>query len=880
MTSLTGLLRLPVVDGAVHAMGWTLLHFVWQGAILAVVLWCALALMDQRRSQARYAAGCAALLAMTVAPLVTFAMLVPEQYRLALLRRSAAMMVGAGISIEVGPQAAASPWQVGWVASLDHWMPWLLLAWTAGVVVFGVRLNLGLLLTRRMMRMGTDGIAADLYTQFEDLRARLGIARAVRLVQSAMVHVPTVIGWLKPVVLVPAGCFAGMSPSQVEAVLAHELAHIRRHDYLVSVFQSVMEALLFYHPAVWWVSKQVRRERECCCDEMAVSVGGDRLAYARALHTLEERRATYPELAFGANGGALKMRIRRLLKCSECSGASQVASAALLTMLMLVGGATIVRFAYGESGRANTAQSSTAVAAASQELTADARQAQQDGAAAAQDLRNQLEQVRDGLQILDHIGPDVQKQLEDARRQMEDAADQLRALQRKQGGLSPDEEKELDEAQQQSDEVRKDKAEKLQELQGRLSEADKQRMADAQRHLQEQMEKMKAVLNSEAFKKRMADAAAAAQRMNTPEFHKQMEDAISEAQRSHNAELHSQLEEAQAAIARMNTAEVRKQLEQAQTAMAKMNSEEFRRQMDAAMKVNEKNLAAQQKIQAMLNSPEFKKQIADAQETAKKINTPEFRRQMEESVRAAQANAAEAQRQMNLWANSELPPAPPAEEPANQSSNLQRVSSGTMASLAISQPPPSYPAEAKARHIQGTVVLKAIISKEGTVENLFVVSGPPELTMSAMDAVRQWKYKPYLLNGQPTEVETTINVHYTLAEPPAPGDGGHSSIGASPDEGDVARIIGGSVSAPRLIYQVVPEYSDEAKTTKTQGIVLVHMVVDAQGFPDDVHVIRSLGHGLDEKAVEAVQQYRFKPAMEYGRPVPAQLNVEVNFRFF
>ena len=81
---------------------------------------------------------------------------------------------------------------------------------------------------------------------------------------------PTVIGWLRPVVLLPVSCLTGLSPEQIEAVLCHELAHVRRHDYLVSVVQSVIETLLFYHPAVWWVSKQIRRERECCCDELAV----------------------------------------------------------------------------------------------------------------------------------------------------------------------------------------------------------------------------------------------------------------------------------------------------------------------------------------------------------------------------------------------------------------------------------------------------------------------------------------------------------------------------------------------------------------------------------------------------------------------------------
>ena len=175
---------------------------------------------------------------------------------------------------------------------------------------------------------------------FEALRIRLGVERAVRLLHSARVQVPTVIGWLRPVVLLPVSCLTGLSPEQIEAVFCHELAHVRRHDYLVSVIQSVIETLLFYHPAVWWVSRQVRRERECCCDALAVGAGGDVLAYARALSYLEERRAAFPEFVLGANGGVLKMRIKRLLGRPENTAASQFASIALLVILILGAGAT------------------------------------------------------------------------------------------------------------------------------------------------------------------------------------------------------------------------------------------------------------------------------------------------------------------------------------------------------------------------------------------------------------------------------------------------------------------------------------------------------------------------------------------------------------
>ena len=127
----------------------------------------------------------------------------------------------------------------------------------------------------------------------QKLGARIGLSRPVRLLVSALVQAPTVVGWLRPVMLVPVGALGGLPPEHLEALLLHELAHIRRHDYLVNILQSVAEALLFYHPAVWWVSVHIRAERELCCDDVAVSVSGDAFTYARALAQLEQYRPAH-----------------------------------------------------------------------------------------------------------------------------------------------------------------------------------------------------------------------------------------------------------------------------------------------------------------------------------------------------------------------------------------------------------------------------------------------------------------------------------------------------------------------------------------------------------------------------------------------------------
>ena len=138
------------------------------------------------------------------------------------------------------------------------------------------------------------------------------VSRRVRLLPTDRVDSPSVIGWLRPVILAPVGVLCGLAPEQVEALLAHELAHVRRHDYLVNVLQGIAESLLFYHPAVWWISNQIRTEREHCCDDLAVEASGDVLVYARALAELESMRPAHFKAALSANDGSLLRRIQRL----------------------------------------------------------------------------------------------------------------------------------------------------------------------------------------------------------------------------------------------------------------------------------------------------------------------------------------------------------------------------------------------------------------------------------------------------------------------------------------------------------------------------------------------------------------------------------------
>jgi beta-lactamase regulating signal transducer with metallopeptidase domain len=171
----------------------------------------------------------------------------------------------------------------------------------------------GWIAVRRLRMIGTWPAPERLICAVEALRARFAIRRAVTLLQSTVVKVPMTIGWLKPVILVPVSILSELSPQHVEAIIAHELAHVRRCDYFVNLMQTVVETLFFHHPAVWWISRHVRLEREYCSDNAVVKLTADQVNYARALTEIAERRDTLPQVVVAADGGSLVGRIRRIL---------------------------------------------------------------------------------------------------------------------------------------------------------------------------------------------------------------------------------------------------------------------------------------------------------------------------------------------------------------------------------------------------------------------------------------------------------------------------------------------------------------------------------------------------------------------------------------
>jgi beta-lactamase regulating signal transducer with metallopeptidase domain len=294
-----------------RTLGWSLLHFLWQGFALAAIASIGMTLF--RRASARYIVGVLTLLAMVASVALTFVLLLNSQSALQVTEAVATPVV-----VFVQKTFLVQPMQpilkgAPAVRSLSSQaLPLLVEFWLAGVLFFTLRTAGSLIYLERLRRAASISVAPRLFAKCRELQARLGLQRVIRFCECRWLDAPAVIGWFRPVVLLPVRALMGLSEDQIEAVIAHELAHVRRFDSFVNLFQVIAESLLFFHPAVWWLNKRVRAERENCCDDVAIAACGNHLGYARALTTMEQWRAT-PALGLAANGSPLAARISRIL---------------------------------------------------------------------------------------------------------------------------------------------------------------------------------------------------------------------------------------------------------------------------------------------------------------------------------------------------------------------------------------------------------------------------------------------------------------------------------------------------------------------------------------------------------------------------------------
>ena len=363
-------------------MGWTLFHSVWQLATVGILVGLALALMARRSANLRYAVACCGMAAMYAPILATMFLVESRPFELAEVDSGkpaqTIQLAGQRTSepsptqtvrtpssaqpVAVSPsksqnsgqptEPVASNWSMWRLSQLvSPWIPWVVAAWLVGVLLIGVWNIGGWMLVQRIKNLATSAAADHAQRRLAEFARRLQMSRPVRLVESLLIETPTVIGWLRPVILLPASLATTLTAAELDAILAHELLHIRRRDYLVNLLQALTETLFFYHPCVWWLSRRIRIEREFCCDDAAVALCGSKSGYVSALSAIERGRvAPAPALAFSGKGTNMTLlRIRRLLGSSPSAARPWPTgvSAVLLPLLVVA----LVGTALTQTGR-------------------------------------------------------------------------------------------------------------------------------------------------------------------------------------------------------------------------------------------------------------------------------------------------------------------------------------------------------------------------------------------------------------------------------------------------------------------------------------------------------------------------------------------------
>jgi bla regulator protein BlaR1 len=319
----------------------TLIHFIWQGVFVALALKLALSVTSYKRPQWRYAFSSFAMIANLILPIVTFFVIYQPDFKHFSPLLNNSILLNDVINNNTQNTAV-------WYANIVEFLPYLSVTWVVISFALAVKLFIELYNVNQLPKTGTSPADPVLEARFHQLIEQVKLKCTPRILISLKNDVPMAIGWLKPVVLIPVTMLSGLTPAQLDMLILHELAHIRRHDYLVNFLQTLVEVFLFFHPGVRWVSKQMRNEREYCSDDIAVQHCGNPVAYA---HTLADtasicnshRHHSIPAMAMAASGGDLKQRVIRLIDqnhhCSTTKNSGRwLASIAIILSIIAVAG--------------------------------------------------------------------------------------------------------------------------------------------------------------------------------------------------------------------------------------------------------------------------------------------------------------------------------------------------------------------------------------------------------------------------------------------------------------------------------------------------------------------------------------------------------------
>lgn len=328
------------------ALGWTLIHSLWQGLVIVVAF--SILRYIFKTSNARYWQGIGALSLQLISAIITFSIVYqPAEIGAAGKQRFTAFFINNAANLD--GVSVFAPSKLSFIQQTELFihnnLDTFVLFWFIGANLLLLRLIIGFVYVQQLKVQKISPVRDEVLGIMEDLQEKIQLNMPIRLFESAKAVVPMTIGWIKPIILLPAGIMSGLTITQLEAVLAHELAHIKRYDYLINIFQSCIEILFFYHPATWFISAQVRDERENCCDDYAVNICGDRLVLAKALTQV----ATFQQqprlaMAFGAKRQTFMDRIKRIVGINDAKPMSYGNWAVFVGMVLIAA----MGIAYGQ----------------------------------------------------------------------------------------------------------------------------------------------------------------------------------------------------------------------------------------------------------------------------------------------------------------------------------------------------------------------------------------------------------------------------------------------------------------------------------------------------------------------------------------------------
>jgi len=330
-------------EDLIYALGWTVMHSLWQAMVIGLLMAVGMLFLQDKSAKARYEMAAFSLFLVFVSALTTFlvyfetAQVATDFITVNLQEESVATTIAGAAGITTSSLE-------GYLEYFNQYIPMVVAVWFLGACFFLVRLMGGLTYIQRLKYTKNKPVSEEWTARLNQLCKRLRLRKTVKLVESSLATVPMVIGYLKPVILMPLGAINNLSESEVDAILAHELAHVYRNDFLINIFLSVIEVLFYFNPAVWWISANIRTERENCCDDIAIKLCGNSLAYAKALLSLQELSQTVPgyAMAFAGPKNQLLHRIKRIL--SQPRTKSNMLEKFTATCLLMV---TMVLFSIG-----------------------------------------------------------------------------------------------------------------------------------------------------------------------------------------------------------------------------------------------------------------------------------------------------------------------------------------------------------------------------------------------------------------------------------------------------------------------------------------------------------------------------------------------------